>query len=479
MQPQISFLTPDEQEQIHRSALWLLSNIGFQMPSHQALSIMRRAGATIEKENIVKIPAELIAEALAKTIKRDQFVLYGREQKYDVHFGKDTPALCSMRNATHVIDVETRERRLCTVRDVEDMVRLMDGLENINVNAPTATPQEIPRATAEWYAMAATLKNTSKPICGPGGAGAQCVRDVVKMCSLAAGSEASFKARPFVYLSVLTRPPFQVANLTLEAMMEANRQGIPVSVSSGPILGMTSPVTLAGTVAQVHAEIMACLVLSQLVRPGAPFIYATNARGMDMRTASVTMASPEYAILKGAIGQMGRYLGLPVCLMAFLRDAKLLDAQSGFETAQVGLVAALAGDMVRGMQYDMDLLVDFADLVFCSEAMGALKRIVRGFAINDNTLALDVMKEIGYGGSFLNSKHTLRNFRQELWTPGLMERRAWAQWEKDGKKDTEQRSREKAREILASHEPARLSPDIEAEIDRIVLKAKIEPETEH
>ena len=107
MQPQICFLNPEEQEQIHNSAVWLLSNIGFQMPSRQAVSIMRQAGATVENENIVKISANMIAEAVAKALKRDQFVLYGREQKYDVHFGKDTPVLCSMRNATHVIDVKT------------------------------------------------------------------------------------------------------------------------------------------------------------------------------------------------------------------------------------------------------------------------------------------------------------------------------------------------------------------------------------
>ncbi len=472
MQPQISFLSPEEQERIHQAALWLLENVGMQMPSREAVDVMRKAGAKIEDKNLIKVPAGLVTYAVEKAPKREEFILFGRDEKYDIHFGKDTPVLCSMKSATHVIDLETRERRPCTNRDVADMVRLMDALENVNINAPTATPQDVSHETADWYAFATTLKNTTKPIFGPG-TGAQCVKDVVKMAQLAVGGEEKFRERPFICFSILTRPPFQIDRLSLEALVELSRQRLPVILSSGPILGMTSPVTIAGTIAQVHAEFLAALVLSQLIGPGTPVVYTSFARSMDMKTASVAMSSPEFAILKGALGQMGRYLGLPVGMPAMLRDGKILDAQAGFETGAVGLVSAMAADMILGLQYDMDTLVDFADLVFCDEAMAALKRIARGFSIDQNTLALDVIKEVGHGGSFLSSRHTLQNFKKELWAPQLTERRAWAQWEKDGKKDIEQRAREKAREILAGHQPARLPAEVEAEIDQVVREAKV------
>jgi trimethylamine--corrinoid protein Co-methyltransferase len=236
---------------------------------------------------------------------------------------------------------------------------------------------------------------------------------------------------------------------------------------------MTSPVTIAGTVAQVHAEVLACLTLSQLVGPGTPILYASFARGMDMKTVSVTMSSPEFAILRGATSQMGCYIGLPVSMPAMLRDCKILDAQAGFETGIVGLIAVLAADMIVGMQYDMDTLVDLADIVFCDEAMGALKRIARGFTVDENSLALDIIQNIGHGGSFLSSRHTLANFKSELWTPRLTERRSWSQWERDGSKDMEQRCRERAREILASHKPRRLDPEQESEIDRITHEAQV------
>lgn len=444
-----------------------------QMPSRQAIDIMRKAGAKIEGKNVVKIPSELVAYAVQKAPKRDGFVLYGRDQKYDIHFGLDTPALSAMEEATHVIDLQTRERRPCTASDVADMVRLMDALDNISINAPLATPQDVPKDTSAWYALAITLKNTSKPLTSAAH-GAEFVKDAIRMASLSVGSETKFRERPFITFVILTRPPFQIDRLSVEALIELSRQSLPVFLSSGPILGMTSPVTLAGTLAQIHAEILACLTLAQLVRPGTPIMYTSFARGMDMKTISVTMSSPEFAILKGAAGQMGRYLGLPVRMPAFLRDTKILDAQAGFESGSVGLISALAADVIDGLQYDMDTLVDFADLVFCNEAFGALRRVVKGFTIDQNTLAMDVIKEIGHGGSFLQSKHTLQNFRKELWMPRLMERRSWSQWEKDGKMSIEQRAREKAKEILASYQPPRLQPEIEAEIDQITRQAKID-----
>ncbi len=298
MQPQISFLSPEEQEHIHRSALWVLENVGMRFPSQEAVDIMRNAGARIEGENIVKIPEELVTYAVEKAPKREGFVLCGREEKYDIHFSSDTPILSSMGGATDVIDLDTRERRPASTKDIADMVRLQDALENIRINGSlTSNPVDVPKETSAWYSLATAIKNTSKPIHTPT-PGAPFVRDAIKMASLAAGSEEKFKERPFVFFWILIRCPFQIDRLSLEGLIELSRQNIPVMVSSGPILGMTSPVTLAGTIVQVHAEVMSFLVLTQLVRPGAPFMYTSVARGFDMTTISVAMSSPEFAILR-------------------------------------------------------------------------------------------------------------------------------------------------------------------------------------
>ena len=473
MVPQMKFLSTEDRQRIHEAALWLLKNIGMQMPSPEAVRIMKKAGAQIEGEDIVKIPAELVEYAVQKAPRRDDIVLYGREKKYDINLAEDAPVLCTMANATHVIDLETTQRHLCTLKDVMDMVRLMDALDNISINGPLALPQDVPHDTADWYALAATLKSTSKHIL-TGAPGVGFVRDAIRMASLTVASNDAFLARPFITFAILTRPPFQIDRLSLEALIEVSKHGFPVKLSSGPILGMTSPVTIAGTLAQVHAEVLSCLVLSQLVEPGAQIMYTCFARGMDMKTVNVSMSSPECCILRGASTEMGRHIGLPVRVAAFLRDAKILDAQAGLETGTGGLVGAIAADVLDGLQYDMDTLIDFADLVFSDEAMGALKRIAKGLAVNENTLALNVIEEVGHGGSFLSNKHTLQNFRHELWVPRLIERRAWAQWEKDGKKDIENCAREKAKEILASHQPQTLIHEVKGRIDQIVRQARID-----
>ena len=378
-----------------------------------------------------------------------------------------------MQEATHVNDLETGERRPGTDKDLADMCRLMDALENVNSVGSLITPQDVPKEIAEWYALATQIKNTSKNIFAAA-MGVGYVRDSIKMGALAAGSEEKFLGRPFILYAVLTRPPLQIDRLTLEALVELSRNKLPVILSPGLISGVTAPGTLVGAIVQAHAEILACLTLSQLVGPGAPAMYAGTARSMNMKTATVDMPSPESAIMRGAQGQMAHYLGIPQWTHGLLRNTKVLDAQAGFETGMTGVIVSLARDMISGLQFDMDDLADFADMVFCDEAMAAIKRVVRGFSIDENTLAMDVIKEVGHGGNYLGTKHTLNNYRQEFWVPRLFEHRNWKVWAQDGRKGIEQKAKERAKEILASYQPQRLAPEIEAQIDRIAREATID-----
>jgi trimethylamine--corrinoid protein Co-methyltransferase len=184
------------------------------------------------------------------------------------------------------------------------------------------------------------------------------------------------------------------------------------------------------------------------------------------------MACPEFAILKVAMAQMGHFLGLPVRMPGMLRDSKMLDAQAGFETGMVGTACALTADLIDAMQLDSDLLVDFADLVFCNECMGALKRLSEQVTVNEETLALDVLGEVGHGGSFLGHDHTLRLFRKELWQPRLMERRNWEKWKREGGLSMAEVASKRMMEILEAEPRDRLSPEVEAEIDLVVKKAE-------
>jgi trimethylamine--corrinoid protein Co-methyltransferase len=251
-----------------------------------------------------------------------------------------------------------------------------------------------------------------------------------------------------------------------------SRWKIPVMLSSGPILGTSSPVTLAGTIAQVHAEILGCITVSQLTNAGAPIVYTSFARGMDMKSGNISMACPEFGILKVALAQMGKYLDLPIRMPSMLRDAKVLDAQAGFETGMVGTVTGLIADLMDGMQLDMDLVVDFPDLIFCDDCMAGIRRMARELKVDKDSLALESIKDVGPGGNFLSHPNTYDNFRRELWIPKLFERRNWELWEKDGSPDIFKVAEKKILEMLAEKPAALLPTEVENQIDEIVRLAQ-------
>ncbi len=470
MKPILQYLSQEEVAVIHESALKILSEIGFRFPLEDALTLLEKEGAHVHG-HVARIPRELVVRAMERVPKRDQVTLYGRDRRHDLTFDKHEPTLACMTMAVSVIDPYTREKRPATDKDLADLTRIADQLDHIKVNGGLITPQEVPGAFNDWYTWATTLKNTTKHITG-GMLGARCVRDAARMASIAVGSEEEFRSRPFISGWVLTLPPLGIDRESLDAMMEMSRWNIPFMLSSGPMMGASSPVTVAGTLAQAHAEILACIVLAQLTHPGCPVVYTSFARGLDMRTGAVTMASPEFAILKVAMAQMGHFLGLPVRMPGMLRDSKMLDAQAGFETGMVGTACALTADLIDGMQLDSDLLVDFADLVFCNECMGALKRFSEQVTVSEETLALDALREVGHGGSFLGHDHTLRHFRKELWHPILMERRNWEKWKRDGGLTMTEVANKRMLEILEAESKDRWSPEAEAEIDFIVKKVE-------
>ncbi len=471
MKPVIQFLSDEEVKLLHDQSLLILKEIGMRLPHAEALELMSQNGAEIVDEDIVRLPKRLVQTAIEALPKRKDVTLYGRDPKHDVTFETQEPALVCMTMAVSVIDPLTRQKRPATDEDLAALTRIADQLENIRVNGGLVTPQEVPGAFNDWYTWATTIKNTTKHITG-GMLGARCVQDAAKMGAIALGDEKYFRERPFISGWVLTLPPLGIDSASLEALMEMSRWKIPVMLSSGPILGTSSPVTLAGTIAQTHAEILGCMTVSQLINPGAPIVYTSFARGMDMKSGNISMACPEFGILKVALAQMGKYLDLPIRMPSMLRDAKILDAQAGFETGMIGTVTGLIADLMDGMQLDMDLVVDFPDLIFCDDCMAGIRRMARELKVDKYSLAMEPIKDIGPGGTFLDHPHTYDNFRRELWLPKLIERRSWESWEQDGSPDIFKVAEKKVLEMLADKPAALLSTAVENQIDEVVRMAQ-------
>lgn len=471
MKPEMNFLSSQEVELVHEKALEMLETLGMRFEGKEAREYFVNAGAT-EEGNVVKIPRAIVEKALETVPKREDFVLYGRTPDKDVKISENVPSLAAMTMATHVLDIETGQRRSATDHDLAMLTRMMEHLDEVTIASALITPQDVPMQSSDWYTWATSIKNTTKHITG-GAVGKEGVRDAIRMASLAAGSEEAFLERPFISFWVLTMPPLRVDENTSNVLMEAARFKVPSVISSGGILGMTSPMSVESALVHTHAEILACIALSQLVNPGAPVIYSSYVRSMDMKTMCITMSSPESIIMKGAMAQLGKYIHLPTKMPANLRDGKILDAQNGFETGMGGAVGALSCDFIVAMQMDMDLLVDYADLIYSNECMQILKRLARPMDFSDETLAFDNMEEVGHGGNFLDSEHTLFHYQEELWVPTVMERGTWEGWNARGAQDIREVCLKKARELYKKVENEELLPkEVQNAIDAIAAASE-------
>jgi len=441
-------------------------------PAKEALEAFSRAGARIIDDTVF-IQENLISDAVKKTRKRKEVTLFAADPAHDVTFEQHDPALSCMTMATSVIDPRTGEKRSATNRDLAMLVRIADQLEHIRVSGGLVTPQDVELSICDWYTWATCLKNTTKHITG-GVLGYRGVKDAIQMASIAAGSKEQFQKRPFISGWVLTLPPLSMDKASLEAMMEMNRNNICIMLSSGPILGNTGPVTIPGMIAQAHAEILACITLSQLIRPGAPLVYTSFARGMNMKTSNISMAGPEFAVLKVAMAQMGLWLDLPIRMPSMLKDAKVMDAQAGFETGIVGALSSFNADIMDAMQLDTDLVVDFPDMVFCNDCMAFIRHALRDVKINPETLAFDVIREVGPGGNFLTAQHTFKNFKTELWHSDLFDHDNWDSWKSKGKKTIRDSALEKVHTLLdKEYQPVVTQEQADA-MDMVVEKAGIQ-----
>ena len=466
-------LSTDEVIRIHDASLEVLASTGVQVDDVETRKMLGEAGAVVDKSNgVIKIPESLVHEALKKAPK--EFVLYGRDGVQPLRLGQWDTYFTTGGYATYVYDLTTGARREVTSRDLADAVRLADALPNCDLiaNIPAA-PRDVPQATLDRHQWAIGLTHTRKHVLSEA-RGYDSVKDAIAMAATIAGSTDALKKRPIITFDVTTISPLTQDRLQTQEIVGGARNGIPVSISPGPMAGASSPVTLAGTMTQANAEFLSGLVLSQVASPGAPVIYACWARHLDQKTANVTMGTPEFALLRVCQAQLGRHYGLPTRGGGLVTDSKIPDAQSGYEKMATCLIPAMAGlNIVAGMaMVDSLNTMSFEQFILDEEIVGFAKRILKGIDVTAEKIAADIIKTIGPGGSFLGTKHSLKHFREELWMPQISDRTTWSQWHERGENSAEVRARETAKKVLASHQRPALPDEVENKIWSIVREAE-------
>jgi trimethylamine--corrinoid protein Co-methyltransferase len=303
----------------------------------------------------------------------------------------------------------------------------------------------------------------------------QTARYVLDIYRGIAGGADALREYPMVEGFLEPISPLQLPGNGLDMLIEFVKAGQPVSIGPMAMASGTAPATLAGTLAQENAEILAGVVVTQIVAPGTPVTYGGIPHIMDPRTTICSFGSPEQALMAVAMTQIGQFYGFPVYVNVGLTDAKTLDVQAGIEKGTTMILGALAGADTFGHAgiCGADHGGSLSWLMLDHELMGYVKRTLRGFKVTGDTLATDTIREVGPKGSFLAEDHTVNHFRNEFWLPDLLwARQSWDVWLNEGRQSMEDRIRENIHHTLTVHRAPPLEEGLAREIDRIVESAK-------
>lgn len=462
-------LTDSQVESIHETSLAILEQAGFKFEAglEETVEILERAGARIDR-NLSRIyfPRDLIMEQVDKTPER--LVLCSRDGKNDLDLGEDRVYLGTGGAALKVLDLETGQPRPSTLRDLYLFGQLVDQLENIHFFLRPCVPTEIPEALRDLNIFYACLKSTSKHIM-LGVNDEAGLRQVLDLACRVAGSMEKLQERPFLSIvSCFAVSPLRFCTIPLRIAQEACRRRIPVALSTAPLAGSTSPISLAGTLALAHAEELAGITVCQLTAPGAPVLYGALPETANLHTMGFQGGSVESAMMNAAAHQMARYLRVPNYANSGHSDSKEPDAQAAWETAMSTLLAAMGGcnyiHHAAGM-LESSLTVSFEHFVMNDEIIGRACRVLKGIEVDPEHLALEVIREIGPGGNFMTAPHTLAHLRKEFFPGnGVTDANPRAKWEADGSPDARNRARLIAKRLIAKAKISHLPEELDSAI---------------
>lgn len=464
-----SFFKEEDLKKIHQGTLGIMEHTGIIVDDEEAQKLFAEAGATVDG-NIVKIPAYLVAEAIASA--PSTVYLAGRGDK-GFYFGDGTVRYCSFGEAPQIVDPSTLAVRNVTIADEANYAKMVDALEQLDMCWDAWVASDVPSSVYTLHSLAAYLSNTVKPVCiaTPNGILAEAA---VKMAAAVAGGEDSLKEKPVMIAGTCPKSPLHLDKGICESIIVLAKAGVPNMNMSALTTGGTGPVTLAGTVVVHNAEMLACLVLSQLAQKGSPCIYGSCTSGLDLRKATATYGCPEIGMFSAAFAQLAQYYGIPIVVAGFWTDSKATDMQCGHEKTFNGLLPALAGaDMIFGTGcMAAGMIGSLGQLVADNEMIAMIRQALKGIPVTDEDMALSVIERVGPAGNFLAEEHTMKHMKTALAQPVLMDRQNYHDWVNGGSEEFSARANKKALEILESHTVPELAEAVKKQFVAIINEAE-------
>jgi trimethylamine--corrinoid protein Co-methyltransferase len=458
-------LTKTQVEKVHETSLRILAEIGLDFGYPPALEVLKKGGARVDGQRVF-FPPRLVEAQIKKAPRR--FTLHARNPENNLVIGGGNTVFAPGYGSAFVTDLEFG-RRESTLKDFENFVKLTGASANQDILSGTVVePTDAPYETRHAQMVYTAVKYSDKCFMGST-MGARAARDCIQMAAIVFGGREQIESTPGIMGVIGPLTPLKYDGRMLGALMEYAAAGQVSLIASLAIAGATGPVTLAGNLALQNAEVLAGIVLAQLVREGTPVIFGGASSNTEMRNGTLSIGSPEMAMNTAATAQIARYYKLPVRGGGAVCDAKSPDAQASYESMMSLSIAQACG--INFVLHSAGILESFncmsyEKFIIDDEMCGMVKRIKRGIEVNPDTLALDVIKAVGPGGHFLDKDHTFDHFRTEFYQPRLSNRDDFVTWQTSGSPQSMETANRKYKEILETYE----APELPADVDRALQK---------
>ena len=459
---------------IHKKCVEILDVIGIVVPHSEMLGLFQEAGAEVDfGSQMVRIPEELVAKCISRAGKK--FTLYGRDLGKKAEFGQGKRNYNSAAGEALWLESPGGERRYANFSDVATATRFADALGFINIPGSMADPHELP---VEWRCVAVAhemMKNTTKPIMFWFHDRAS-AKFICELVTVLRGSEENAIKHPLCYPFLEPISPLSFPFDGIDLLYETSKLGMPVPIGPMAQMGISAPGTIAGTLAQENAEILAGICITQLIKPGLPVCYGGICHAFDMATTQMIFGGPEQALFGVAMTQMGKHYGLPVYINVGLTDSKRPDAQAGLESSITLALGASAGADIFGHMgiCGVDQAASLDMLVLQNEIISYVESVNREIDFSDEAFGLDVIAEAGPKGTFIDKIHTAEHFRKELWFPEILDRNYFDAWKNKGSKSLEDLCVERKENIINLPHSEPITEQLDRELSRIVSAAKME-----
>ena len=468
--PQFALLSETQFQDIHLAALEVLRRTGIRFHHQGAVELLKDAGAFISDGNLVKFPASLVEQALGSAPGR--IIMCDRDGQPGMYLEASKVYFGTGSDCLNLLDPRTGQHRQFVEADLTDAYRLCDALPNIHFVMSVGIPFDVNPALTYDVQMVHMLEDTTKPIVFVTNDLASCQRAIDMAAAVAGGYEA-LREQQHILLYSEPSSPLQQSDTAVDKLLLMAEYELPVVHSPGPQMGAVAPITMAGGLVMSLAEILSSLVVHQLKRPGAPFVFGAGIHHMDMSAMQICYASPEFQLTKAAIAELGRWYGLPTWGYAGCSDAKVMDEQAAVEaTLSVIMAKFSGGNLIHDVGYmESGLTTSYEMIALTDELVAMTDNMMKGIEVSEETLLVDEIDRVGPGGNYLDSKVTLQRFR-EYWRPGLLDRRLRQQWLDKGSLTLGQRLTAKVIKILDEYRPKQLEAEKSRKLREILAQAR-------